>query len=119
MAQLSSALEAFIIDLKELGHLDRTMVMTFSEFGRRVSENGSQGTDHGEAAPLFMFGGPVKPGFVGEFPDLSPSKLHRGDVPFSTDFRRIYATVLRNWLKADDAKILGRRFDPLPLLKLA
>jgi uncharacterized protein (DUF1501 family) len=119
MAQLSSALESFVTDLKELGHLDRTLVMTFSEFGRRVSENGSQGTDHGEAAPLFMFGGPVKPGFYGQFPDLTPAKLHRGDVPFSTDFRRIYATVLRDWLKADDAKILGKKFDPLPLLKLA
>ena len=119
MAQLGSAVESFITDLKALGHLDRTMVMTFSEFGRRVSENGSQGTDHGEAAPLFMFGGPVKPGFYGQFPDLSPSKLHRGDVPFSTDFRRIYATVLRDWLKADDAKILGKKFDTLPLLKLA
>jgi len=119
MTDLSSAMESFILDLKALGHLDRTVVMTFSEFGRRVSENGSQGTDHGEAAPLFMFGGPVKPGFYGEFPDLSPSKLHRGDVPFSTDFRRIYATVLREWLKADDAKILGHRFDTLPLLKNA
>ncbi len=119
MTQLSGAMEAFITDLKELGHLDRTMVMTFSEFGRRVSENGSQGTDHGEAAPLFMFGGAIKPGFVGQFPDLSPSKLHRGDVPFSTDFRRVYATVLHNWLKADDAKILGQKFEPLPLLKLA
>jgi len=119
MTQLSGAMEAFITDLKELGHLDRTMVMTFSEFGRRVNENGSQGTDHGEAAPLFIFGGAVKPGFVGQFPDLTPSKLHRGDVPFSTDFRRIYATVLRNWLKADDAKVLGRKFDTLPLLKLA
>jgi uncharacterized protein (DUF1501 family) len=119
MTQLSGALDAFIADLKGLGHLDRTVVMTFSEFGRRVSENGSQGTDHGEAAPLFMFGGPIKPGFFGEFPDLTPSKLHRGDVPFSLDFRRIYATVLREWLKADDAKILGRKFDPLPLLKLA
>ena len=119
MTQLSGALDAFITDLKGLGHFDRTVVMTFSEFGRRVSENGSQGTDHGEAAPLFMFGGPIKPGFFGEFPDLTPSKLHRGDVPFSTDFRRIYATVLRDWLKADDAKILGRKFDPLPLLKLA
>ena len=119
MAQLGSAIESFITDLKALGHLDRTMVMTFSEFGRRVSENGSQGTDHGEAAPLFMFGGAVKPGFYGQFPDLAPGKLHRGDVPFSTDFRRIYATVLRDWLKADDAKILGKKFDTLPLLKLA
>jgi uncharacterized protein (DUF1501 family) len=119
MAQLSSSLESFITDLKALGHLDRTVVMTFSEFGRRVSENGSQGTDHGEAAPLFMLGGPVKPGFYGQFPDLAPGKLHRGDVPFSTDFRRIYATVLREWLKADDVKILGKKFDTLPLLKLA
>jgi uncharacterized protein (DUF1501 family) len=119
MAQLSGALEAFITDLKGMGHFDRTVVMTFSEFGRRVGENGSQGTDHGEAAPLFMLGGPIKPGFVGQFPDLAPGKLHRGDVPFQMDFRRIYATVLRDWLKADDMKILGKKFDTLPLLKLA
>jgi uncharacterized protein (DUF1501 family) len=119
MTQLTGALEAFISDLKGLGHFDRTVIMTFSEFGRRVSENGSQGTDHGEAAPLFMFGGPIKPGFQGQFPDLAPAKLHRGDVPFTMDFRRIYATVLRDWLKADDVKILGRKFEPLPLFKMA
>ncbi|HEV8606064.1 MAG TPA: DUF1501 domain-containing protein [Tepidisphaeraceae bacterium] len=118
MTQLSGAMSAFIEDLKGLGQLDRTVVMTFSEFGRRVGENGSQGTDHGEAAPLFMFGGPIRPGFFGQFPDLSPNKLHRGDVPFSMDFRRIYATVLKDWLKADDARILGNKFEPLPLFRM-
>lgn len=119
MTELSGALAAFVDDLKALGHLDRTTVMTFSEFGRRVSENGSGGTDHGEAAPLFIAGGAIKPGFHGQFPDLSPSRLHRGDVPFTMDFRRLYATMLQTWLKADAAKVLGGSFQPLPILRNA
>jgi uncharacterized protein (DUF1501 family) len=116
LSTLTSALNAFTKDLQAMGHLDRTTVMTFSEFGRRVAENGSQGTDHGEAAPLFVISGQVKPGFHGTFPELAPSKLRRGDVPYSTDFRRIYATMLRDWLKADDVKVLGKKFETLPLL---
>jgi uncharacterized protein (DUF1501 family) len=119
MDELSNGLASFVDDLKALGHLDRTTVMTFSEFGRRVAENGSQGTDHGEAAPLFIMGSSIKPGFLGTAPDLSPAKLHRGDVAFSTDFRSLYATVLRQWLKADDVKVLGNRFAPLELYKKA
>jgi uncharacterized protein (DUF1501 family) len=116
LTTLTSALNAFTKDLQAMGHLDRTMIMTFSEFGRRVAENGSQGTDHGEAAPLFVIGGRVKPGFHGTFPNLAPSKLRRGDVPYSTDFRRLYATMLRDWLKADDVKVLGKRFETLSIL---
>jgi uncharacterized protein (DUF1501 family) len=119
LSTLTSALNAFTKDLQALGHLDRTTVMTFSEFGRRVAENGSQGTDHGEAAPLFVIGGRVKAGFHGTFPELAPGKLRRGDVPFTTDFRRLYATMLRDWLKADDAKVLGKKFETLGVLKQA
>jgi uncharacterized protein (DUF1501 family) len=119
METLSSALAAFTDDLKALGQLDRTTVMTFSEFGRRVSENGSQGTDHGEAAPLFVIGSSIKPGFHGPAPDLRKEKLSRGDVAFQLDFRRIYATMLKDWLKADDMKVLGKKFDTLPLFKNA
>ena len=118
LQELSGALAAFMDDLKQLGHLDRTMLMTFSEFGRRVKENGS-GTDHGEAAPMFLAGGAIKPGLHGTFPSLSESKLHRGDVPFATDFRSVYATMLHPWLGADDAKILGGNFAPVDLLKKA
>ena len=117
MVTLSSALSAFTDDLKALGQLDRTTVMTFSEFGRRVAENGSQGTDHGEAAPLFVIGSSIKPGFHGPSPDLRREKLSRGDVAFQLDFRRIYATMLRDWLKADDVKVLGRKFETLGLFK--
>lgn len=119
METLSSALAAFADDLKALGQLDRTTVMTFSEFGRRVNENGSQGTDHGEAAPLFVMGSAIKPGFHGAAPDLRKDKLHRGDVAFQQDFRSIYATMLKDWLKADDVKVLGKKFEPLSLFKTA
>jgi uncharacterized protein (DUF1501 family) len=119
METLSSALAAFADDLKALGQLDRTTVMTFSEFGRRVNENGSQGTDHGEAAPLFVMGSAIKPGFHGHDPDLRKEKLHRGDVAFQMDFRSIYASMLKDWLKADDVKVLGKKFEPLNLFKSA
>jgi uncharacterized protein (DUF1501 family) len=114
--QLTGGLAAFIDDLKQLGQLDRVTTMTFSEFGRRVKENGS-GTDHGEAAPMFIAGGRVKPGLHGTFPGLAPEKLSRGDVAFTTDFRRVYSTLLRDWLGADDAEILGRQFEPMDILR--
>jgi uncharacterized protein (DUF1501 family) len=117
MDTLSNALASFVEDLKALGQLDRTTVMTFSEFGRRVAENGSQGTDHGEAAPLFVMGSAIKPGFHGPAPDLRREKLSRGDVAYQLDFRRIYATMLKDWLKADDVKVLGKKFEPLALFK--
>lgn len=114
--QLGGGVAAFIDDLKQLGHLDRVTLMTFSEFGRRVKENGS-GTDHGEAAPMFLAGGRIKAGFHGTFPGLAPEKLSRGDVAFTTDFRRVYASLLNGWLGADDAKILGRKFEPMEIFK--
>ncbi len=117
MTEFGGGLSAFIDDLKAMGHLDRVTVMTFSEFGRRVSENGSAGTDHGEAAPLFIAGGRINPGFHGKFPSLAASSLHRGDVPYTTDFRAIYATVLKNWLRADATAILGKPFKTLDLYK--
>ncbi len=116
LEDMSGCIAAFLDDLKQLGHLQRTTLMTFSEFGRRVGENGS-GTDHGEAAPLFIAGGAVKPGFFGTFPSLAPDKLNRGDVPFTTDFRRVYATMLRDWMKADDKLILGGKFDSIDFMK--
>jgi uncharacterized protein (DUF1501 family) len=114
---LSGALAAFTEDLKALGQLDRVTTMTFSEFGRRVAENGSQGTDHGEAAPLFVIGQHIKPGVHGPAPDLRKSALSRGDVAYKVDFRTIYSSMLRNWLKADDAKVLGKKFEPLGIFK--
>ena len=119
LAELGGGLAAFIDDIKAMGHLDRTTVMTFSEFGRRVSENGSVGTDHGEAAPLFVAGGKIKSGFMGTFPSLASAALHRGDVPYTTDFRSVYATILKDWLRADPAAVLGKLFSTLPLFKNA
>lgn len=116
MQVLSEGVSAFTKDLKSQGNFDRVMVVTFSEFGRRVTENASRGTDHGTAAPMFVFGGKVKGGVQGRHPSLRPEDLDRGDLKFHTDFRSVYATVLGNWLKTDSAKILGGGFRTLPII---
>ena len=113
LTELGDSLKAFLTDLKALGQLDRVMVVTFSEFGRRVGENASGGTDHGAAAPLFVMGGRVKVGLHGEAPSLAPGDLLNGDVKFRTDFRSIYAGVLENWLHTPSEPILGRKFAPI------
>lgn len=113
--ELSSSLTAFADDLAQRGHLDRVLVMTFSEFGRRVKENASQGTDHGTAAPLFVLGGKLKPGLFGEYPSLTDLD-GEGDLKHQVDFRRVYATLLDEWLGCDSREILGARFEPLPLV---
>ena len=79
--------------------------MTFSEFGRRAKENGSKGTDHGSAAPMFLVGGRVKPGLVGEHPSLT--RLEMGNLKHHTDFRQVYATVLERWLGVPSKPIVG------------
>jgi uncharacterized protein (DUF1501 family) len=98
------------------GNLQRVLVMTFSEFGRRVSENANGGTDHGAAAPMFIVGNKVKAGLLGRYPSLAPTDLFQGDVKYNVDFRCAYATVLENWLKTKSAPILGRQFTPLPFV---
>jgi uncharacterized protein (DUF1501 family) len=108
LTELDAALKAFFTDLKTQGHADRVCLMTFSEFGRRVAENASAGTDHGTAAPLFVMGAGVKPGLYGQQPSLTD--LDKGDLKFTTDFRSVYATVLNRWLKTPAAKILEREF---------
>ncbi|MCB9856633.1 MAG: DUF1501 domain-containing protein [Phycisphaerales bacterium] len=115
--QFSDAVKAFTDGLRSDGLLDRVMLMTFSEFGRRVAENGSGGTDHGAAAPLFVIGGGVKAGVHGAHPSLETKDLDRGDLKWGTDFRSVYATVLDGWLKTDSKRILNGSFKPLPLLK--
>lgn len=115
MRSLGEALQDFINDLRESRLLDRVLVMTFSEFGRRVQENASGGTDHGEAAPMFLVGSCVRPGLHLSHPSLD--NLHRGDLAFGCDFRRVYATVLRQWLETPPEKVLGGSFQPLPLLR--
>ncbi len=114
MKEGGSALAAFIDALRLTGDLDRTLVMSFSEFGRRVAENASGGTDHGQAAPMFLMGKAVKPGLVGATPSLTD--LAGGDLKFHTDFRRIYATVLRDWLGTDPDPLLGGSLPSMSLL---
>lgn len=114
LSELSGALNAFVADLQQHGHADRVLTMCFSEFGRRVEENASEGTDHGAAGPMFL-AGPVAAGLHGPNPDLR--KLHQGDVKYAIDFRRVYATVLEDWLKTPSREILGGEYQPLELVK--
>lgn len=111
---LAGGLAAFQKDLEALGMAERVLGFTFSEFGRRLAENGSRGTDHGQAAPMFVFGQSVKAGVVGAHPSLE--KLNDGDLVFHTDFRQVYATMLEKWLGADSSAILGQKFNLLPLV---
>ncbi|NOX58395.1 MAG: DUF1501 domain-containing protein, partial [Planctomycetes bacterium] len=115
MGDLGDGLLAFVRALKARGDLDRVAIMVFSEFGRRVAENASAGTDHGAAAPMFVLGGKINPGLHGTMPDLT--KLDNGDLRFTTDFRSVYATMLEKWLKVDPARILGGAFPPLDLIR--
>jgi uncharacterized protein (DUF1501 family) len=114
LGELDAALTAFATDLKQQGNFKRVLLMTFSEFGRRVAENANNGTDHGAAAPMFIMGGAVKPGMFGKYPSLTD--LDHGDLKFSTDFRSVYGTVLDNWLKAPSQVVLGRKFPSLALV---
>ena len=111
LAELSGAVAAFVNDLDAHGHGKRVMTMTFSEFGRRVRENASQGTDHGAAAPLFVAGGRVKTGLIGTHPSLTD--LDEGDLKHTTDFRSVYAAVLEQWLGVASEPVLGGRFEPV------
>jgi uncharacterized protein (DUF1501 family) len=115
LEQLSTGVDAFYRDLEAQGNADRVLVVAFSEFGRRVAENGSAGTDHGTAAPMFVFGKRVKPGIHGRQPSLN--ELVDGDLKHNIDFRSVYATVLDKWLGADPVKILGSEFERVPFLQ--
>jgi uncharacterized protein (DUF1501 family) len=115
LQQLSDGVSAFYRDLAERGHKDRLCVMTFSEFGRRAGENGSKGTDHGSGAPMFLVGGKVKAGVVGEHPSLT--KLDAGNLVHAIDFRRVYAAVLDHWLGVDSKTVLGGGFAPLEVFE--
>ena len=114
MGELNGALSAFATDLRQQGNFDRVLLITFSEFGRRVVENANGGTDHGAAAPMFIVGGAVKPGLFGKYPSLSD--LDHGDLKFNTDFRSVYGTVLDKWLDAPSQAVLGRKFPALPII---
>ncbi len=111
LREWGGAVSSFVRDVSDHGHADRVCVMSFSEFGRRVSENASGGTDHGAAAPLFLAGGGLKPGFHGEQPSLTD--LEDGDLKYHTDFRQVYASILDDWLGVAPEPILGQDFPPL------
>jgi uncharacterized protein (DUF1501 family) len=114
LADFADAIDAFYTDLAAHGDDGRVLSMTFSEFGRRVAENASAGTDHGSAAPVFVIGGNVKGGLYGAQPALDD--LDDGNLRFTTDFRSVYATVLENWLGRPASAVLGGNFAALPLL---
>lgn len=115
LSQLSLAMTSFYRDMEQKGHADRVLMMTFSEFGRRARENGSQGTDHGEAAPMFLVGGRVRSGLVGDHPSLT--NLSRGNLRFHTDFRQVYAAILENWLGVQSRPILGAAYEPVNVIR--
>lgn len=116
LGQLDSALKSFLTDLKEQGNDRRVVVMTFSEFGRRVAENANAGTDHGKASCLFVAGPAVKGGLHGRRPSLAD--LSDGDITHTVDFRSVYGTLLSDWLKAPDIRpIVGGAFPNLGLIR--
>ncbi len=114
LSELSGALEAFLDDLAAAGLAERVLVLGFSEFGRRVAENGSAGTDHGTAAPVLPRGPGVRAGLLGAYPSLTD--LEDGDLKSSIDFRQVYATLLEDWLGVPSEAALGGRFERLALL---
>ena len=105
---------AFFDDLKLDGAASRVLLLVYSEFGRRLAENGGLGTDHGTAGPVFLAGPSVRAGLHGARPDLRD--LDDGDPKFTVDFRRVSATVLEKWLGCPPGKVLPGSFEPLPLL---
>ncbi len=113
MNELGGCLEAFMTDLDARGHAERVCVAVFSEFGRRVRENASRGTDHGAAAPMLLVGGAVQSGLLGRYPSLTD--LDDGDLKHTVDFRGVYATLLEDWLDCPADQVLAGRFDKLEL----
>jgi uncharacterized protein (DUF1501 family) len=113
--EFSSAVKAFLDDMAAAKLADRVTVLAFSEFGRRVQENGSAGTDHGTAGPVFLAGPGVKAGLVGATPSLTD--LEKGDLKVGLDFRRVYASVLEDWLGLPSETALNGKFEPLPLFR--
>lgn len=115
MQQFAQGVAAFWADLKQQKNDQRVLMMSFSEFGRRVAVNASGGTDHGAAAPLLLMGPAIKTGIVGRHPSLTD--LDSGDLKFGIDFRSVYATLLEQWLDAPSKPILGQQFKTLGVLR--
>lgn len=113
LTELSDSIAAFHADLMAAGQADRVAILSFSEFGRRVAENASAGTDHGAAAPVFVVGPVAKAGLIGDHPKLDD--LDDGDLKHHTDFRRVYAGLLESWLGMPSEPVLGKGFAPMGL----
>jgi uncharacterized protein (DUF1501 family) len=114
LRQYSRSLLAFLDDMKHSGVADRVVVLTFSEFGRRVQENASAGTDHGTSGPVLVAGEPVKAGVLSRYPSLSD--LEDGDLKTTVDFRQVYASLLTDWLGVDSIIPLGGTFQAFPVI---
>jgi uncharacterized protein (DUF1501 family) len=115
LGDFARSVRAFLDDLAAAGLADGVLLLAFSEFGRRPAENGSMGTDHGTAGPVFLAGSKAKAGLIGETPRLGD--LVDGDLRWSIDFRRVYATLIDRCLGVPAEAVLGRRFDPLSMLQ--
>jgi len=108
--QMNDAIKVFVNDLKANDRFNDVMLMTFSEFGRRVSQNASRGTDHGTANNMFFIGGGLKQkGVINAMPNLAD--LEEGDLKYNVDFKNVYATILKNWLNTEDKNILKNKYD--------
>lgn len=115
LSTFSGGVAAFLKDLRNAGRLDDTLVMAFSEFGRRVEQNASNGTDHGTANNVFVFGGKLKKaGIYNEAPDLV--NLDNGDLKYKVDFREVYATLLDKWLDVDNQQVLNKKYSGLSFI---
>jgi uncharacterized protein (DUF1501 family) len=115
MENFSNAVTAFQTEMEAIGKADKVIVLVFSEFGRRVSENASQGTDHGAAGSMFVIGSKIKGGVYGGSPNLTD--LQDGDIKYKIDFREVYASALDNWMGGDSELVLGQKFNPLAIIK--
>ena len=116
LREFAAALKAFLSDLQAAKLDDRVVVLAFSEFGRRVEENASAGTDHGAAGPVFLAGSPVRGGVLNRHPSLTG--LDAGDLKTQVDFREVYAALLQNWLGVAADAILRQRFAPFDCLRV-
>ena len=114
-SELGGGLRAFAGHMRRAGQFNRVLLLTFSDFGRQVAENRIRGTDHGDASVLFLMGGAIRPGLLGQPTDLG--KMHDGGLDANLDFRRVYTDVLQNWLQVDPRSILGETIEPFSVVK--
>jgi len=114
LTELTGAVMDFMQDLRDHDASDNVVMLLFTEFGRRVKDNGS-GTDHGAGGGAFVIGEPVTGGLYGEYPSLAPERQDDGDLRHTNDFRGLYATLLEQWLGLEAVPIVGGTFEELPI----